>query len=328
MKPSKLVEVLSKCVEARKPVLIKGAPGVGKSDIVALVAKQLDADLVINHPVVDDPTDYKGLAGIVNGKAEFLPFGNLRKLITAKKPTICFLDDLGQAPACVQAAAMQLLLARQINGHKVSEQVTFVAATNRREDRAGVTGILEPVKSRFATILELTVDVDDWVQWAFQNNMPEKLIAFIHFRPDLLTHWKPTPDISNGPCPRTFANAGGLIQIGVEDIESLTGAVGEGCAIEMHGFFKYWEQLPSIESIINNPNDAKVPTELAALYAVTTALASKADKKNSDAIFTYGARLPKDFYVLLGRDSIRKDPSVKNTKGFTKWMLDNKDVFF
>ncbi len=124
------------------------------------------------HPVVSDPTDFKGLPGIIGDKAEFLPFGDLRQMIEADKPTIVFLDDLGQAPAVVQAACMQLLLARQINGKKISGHIVFIAATNRREDRAGVTGILEPVKSRFKTILDLEVSADEWTEWAFKNNMP------------------------------------------------------------------------------------------------------------------------------------------------------------
>jgi len=50
---------------------------------------------------------------------------------------------------------MQLILGRCINGHKVSDHVTFLAATNKKSDRAGVSGILEPVNSRFAAIVEL-----------------------------------------------------------------------------------------------------------------------------------------------------------------------------
>ena len=88
---------------------------------------------------------------VTDGQAEFLPFGDLRALIQADKDTVFFLDDLGQAPPTVQAAAMQLILARRINGHHVSDSVTFIAATNRKQDKAGVSGILEPVKSRFAT---------------------------------------------------------------------------------------------------------------------------------------------------------------------------------
>jgi hypothetical protein len=327
MKPSQLRDKLLKCMKAGLPVLIKGSPGVGKSDIVAQVSDELEMDLFISHPVVSDPTDYKGLPGIVDGQAEFLPFGDLLKLIEAVKPTVAFLDDLGQAPACVQAAAMQLLLARRVNGHCISNKVVFVAATNRREDRAGVTGILEPVKSRFATILELTPDEGEWAEWAFAHDMPGKLIAFGHFRPGLLNSFKPTSDIINSPCPRTFANAGHLINAGIEDLETLSGAVGEGCAIEMTGFFKYWNELPNLDALIMNPDKAEVPKEPAALYAVVTGLVEKVTKQNVGRIFKYGARLPKDFNILLGRDCLRKDKSIQHTKSFIEWTVANKDVF-
>jgi hypothetical protein len=59
---------------------------------------------------------------------------------------------------------MQLILARRVNSFTLPDCVSFVAASNRRQDKAGVTGILEPVKSRFATILEVSPDLDDWTQ--------------------------------------------------------------------------------------------------------------------------------------------------------------------
>lgn len=372
VKPSKLTELLTKCMKAKLPVLIKGAPGNGKSDIVSQVAEKLGMNLVLSHPVVSDPTDYKGLPLAVNSgwdttlkilqelafmanvsksftlkdmfkamktpletltnnggvKAEFVPFGELNQLINAKEPTIAFLDDLGQAPACVQAAAMQLILARRVNGHKISDYVVFVAATNRRQDRAGVTGILEPVKSRFATIYELIQDEADWVEWAFANNMPSKLIAFVHFRPGILNDFKPTADITNGPCGRTIAHAGKLINAGVEDIVSLSGAFGEGTAIEATGFFKYWEQLPNLDALIDDPDAYidSIPTEPAALYAIVTGLVEKVNSKNVGRVFKYSSHLPTDFDILLGRDCIRKDKSIQNTQAFVKWAVKNKDI--
>ncbi len=215
MKPSQLQELLKTTIPAGLPVMVKGAPGVGKSDIIAQACGAADADLIIEHPVVADPTDFKGLPFATNGKAEFLPFGSLRQLISAKKRTVFFLDDLGQAPVAVQAACMQLILARRINGHTVSDKVTFVAATNRRTDRAGVTGILEPVKSRFASIVELEPNLNDWVAWALKADMPTELIAFIRFRPGLLHDFKPTNEMKNTPCPRTVANVGRLMLTGI-----------------------------------------------------------------------------------------------------------------
>jgi len=326
MNAKELEGTLTKCLGAGFPVLVKGAPGIGKTDIIKKVAENIKHRLIISHPVVSDPTDFKGLPGIVLGQAEFLPFGELRELINAEEPTIFFLDDLGQAPAVVQAACMQLLLARRINGHAVSDKVVFVAATNRREDRAGVTGILEPVKSRFVTILELVAEADAWIDWAFQNNMPAGLIGFVHFRPTLIHTNEVTSDIVNHPCPRTFFHAGQLMNIGIDDVETLGGALGEGCAAELTGFLKVYKSLPNIAAILLKPNESVVPEEPAALYAVVSALVEKASPDNVPMIFKYGNRLPADFSTLLVRDMIRKNPKIQHSKAFIEWATTHKEV--
>ena len=159
MKPSTLATTLAIAMEYKLNILIKGTPGIGKTDIVHQAAEKSNNKLIISHPVVSDPVDYKGMPAIITidkeTRAEFLPFGDLQALIEAEGPTTFFMDDLGQAPPAVQAAAMQLLLARRINNHKVSDHVCFIAATNNKEDKAGVSGILEPVKSRFCSIIQL-----------------------------------------------------------------------------------------------------------------------------------------------------------------------------
>lgn len=208
MTPSELQELLALAIPNRFPTLVTGAPGIGKSDIIAQATKDAGAELIITHPVVSDPTDYKGLPFASSGEAHFLPFADLKRLIDAKVPTNFFIDDFGQAPSAVQAAIMQLLLARRVNDHKVSDFVTFTSATNRKQDRAAVAGILEPVKSRFMTIVELECSTDDWVRWALTNGMPIELIAFIRYRPDLLHNFEPSKDLVNTPSPRTVAAVG------------------------------------------------------------------------------------------------------------------------
>ncbi|MFP3700463.1 ATP-binding protein, partial [Burkholderia sp. SIMBA_013] len=94
---------------------------------------------------------------------------------------IWFLDDLGQAAPSVQAAKMQLLLARRIGEHKLPDNVTFLAATNRRKDNAGVSGILDPLMDRFATHVELVADIHEWTSWALAHGVPAELVAFLRF---------------------------------------------------------------------------------------------------------------------------------------------------
>ena len=326
MKPTALATVLAKALPARRPILIVGPPGVGKTDIVKQAAKAAKMDLLISHPVVSDPTDYKGLPGIVDGAAEFLPYGDLRKLIDAKKPTVCFLDDLGQAPPIVQAAAMQLLLARRVNGHKVSDKVTFVAASNRRQDKAGVTSVLEPVKSRFASIIELTVDVDDWCGWALENGVPAQVVAFIRFKPALLCAFEPTADLTNSPCPRTVTNAATWLADGVTDYDVIAGAAGAGFATELIAFLDVWKNLPSPDAVLMDPDGAPIPTEPATLYALIGALVDKVSENSAGRLVRYADRLPDEWAVLLVRDAERRCKEVATTKEYIKWVTNHQGL--
>lgn len=331
MRPKQLNQAIKFAIKNKYPLLIKGSPGIGKTEILTQACLETGTELIVNHPVVSDPTDFKGLPfPIKDGtEATFLPFGDLLQLIKAEKPTVFFLDDLGQAPASVQASCMHLLLARKINGHKVSEHVIFLAATNRRQDRAAVQGILEPVKSRFSAILELDVNIDDWVEWAINNNMPTELIAFIRFRPNLLHDFKPTADIINTPNPRTVAYVGKMMNAGLPqdtEFEMISGAAGEGFAAEFLGFLKVYKELPDIEKLIAHPDKAEVPTEPSTLYAVCGALSAKADKKNFANIIRFTNRLPGEFQVLLIKDAIKRNKSLANTKEFSAWAIKHADV--
>lgn len=323
---SQLKSLLAAYVPHRLPVLVTGAPGIGKSDIIATVADQLDYDLLISHPVIEDPTDSKGLPfpNSVDGIANFLPFGDLVKARDARRPLLWFLDDLGQASPSVQAAKMQLLLARQIGEHKLSEHVTFVAATNRRGDNAGVSGLLDPVISRFATIVNLVADIHDWTAWAVDRDVPPELIAFLRFRPELLSQAKTTRDIENVPSPRTWGFVAKTMPLVPPALQfaSFAGSVGEGAAAEFLAFLEIYRQLPAPAAILLAPDTAAIPTEPAVLYALATALAVFATEANFDRLMVYLDRLfaagHREFGALLARDAIRRTPAIQNTYAFVR----------
>lgn len=64
MKPSKLYEALHALIGERVPLHIWGACGVGKSQIVAQVAADLDYDFLDVRAVQLDPVDLRGLPRI------------------------------------------------------------------------------------------------------------------------------------------------------------------------------------------------------------------------------------------------------------------------
>lgn len=325
MDPAALRQFATQMIIAGLPLLVTSGPGCGKSDILTQAAADADADLIISHPVVEDPTNAKGLPWPdKDGKvASFLPFGELARAINAKKKTVWFLDDLGQAPPMVQASYMQLLLARRVNNHVLPDCVTFVAATNRRTDRAAVSGILEPVKSRFATIVELVPNLDAWCAWAFQHDVPAELIAFLRFRSPLLYDFKASADMTNSPVPRTWAHVAKLLKLPLPpavQLAAISGAVGQGAAVEFAAFQQLYAELPTIDSILNDPDASQLPEKPGTLYAVCTALGMRMTVKNFPKIARYAERLWKarkgEFSALLLRDCVRMDHSIMETKAF------------
>ncbi len=330
MKASNLVSILKTAIARQWAILIEGSPGIGKSDIVAQVAHDTKTDLVISHPVTADPTDYKGLPGIVSGKAEFLPYGDLRRLLDAQSPLLCFIDDLGQGSQATQAAQMQLVLAREINGQKISPHVTFFGATNRRADNAGVSGILSPLRSRFRSSVELTVDSADWCKWALGAKMPFELVAFINYRPLFLNTFDPKTAKEGKPfsCPRTLSFLGDWVNQGITDAETLGGCVGEAVATEFLAFMGIYRAVAGLPAqIVANPLSAPIASEVDRAFAISAAMSYHATPKNIDAIGQYFSRaeMPAEFRTFFWKAATARKPELIETHAYTKWSVTHSD---
>lgn len=332
MKPNELQSLLEWAFVAGHKILIEGPPGIGKTDIVKQAAKNVGFKLVVSHPAVDDPTDWKGLpfANHNAHEATFLPFGIMNQLIHAEGPTVCFFDDLGQAPTSVQAALMQPLGNGWLNGHRISDRVVFVAATNGRTHKAGVGGLLEPVKSRFDTIVSLEPNTEDWIRWAIKNDMPAELIAYMNWNGSKALHkFEPTKDMTNSPCPRTWAKLGKMMNSGipVREEEVFIGAVGNAFGTEFLSFIRVYRDLPRIEDIINDPKRAYIPSGPDVLAALAGALAMKMNHDNINNIVDYLDRLPGEIGASCMSLAIKRDETLTETAGFIKYANNNKDLF-
>ena len=337
MKPSKVKRFIAWAIDHNKPLLFKSSAGCAKTSLVEQVCKAKGVKLVVSHPVVSQSIDYKGMPWVwqnpETGKPEamFIEYSDLKILMEATEKTVFFFDDLGQAPPTVQASCMQLLLARKLNDKEVSPHIIFFGATNRKEDKAGVSGILEPVKSRFFSIVQVDVDVQDWVEWAYEEKLPTSLISYVRWRRlDALYKPNPTLDITNSPNPRTVNFAGQMLKDGIdEDLrqEAFEGSCGEGWAREFTAFLNITD-LPDIDTILKSPTTAPVPDTKKpdVIYAVAGALIERANKETFKAIVKYAERLPVEFNVCIVKDCILKNKSLGSTTVWQEWIRKYADV--
>ena len=169
-------------------LLLLSPPGVGKSDVVRQAADEagLTCRSLLGTQIA--PEDVSGVPRIVGERSVFCP---PRVLLPENAEPFClFLDEL---PACapdVQKAFYSLLLERRLGEHELPAGSWVVAAGNRAEDRALVRTISSALINR-VTILQIRVDLDEWIAWAGVNKVRPEVVDFIIQCPGALA--RPVP---------------------------------------------------------------------------------------------------------------------------------------
>lgn len=355
MNPNEVYLSTLRAVKHGRPILIVGSPGIGKTTVVKKVAKSLDMDLVVSTPAVADPTDAKGLGfPSADGlSAKFLPFGELLQLLNATRPTLWFVDDLGQGTDAVQASFMPYVLARRCGEHVLPDCVVLVAATNGRSHKANVRGILEPVKSRFHKIVQMEASYAIWrEEFAIPEGMPVEIISYLDYAEkatagkSCFNDFVPSADIVNCAIPRTWANAGDLINdfrldggdenelftVGSVLYHDVCGAIGVEQGAKLWQFNSLKMGLPDINVILSKPRDAWVPKDLNALVLVINTVAVKATEKNLANVIEYGRMVAKqgygEFQAVMMKDVFLRHPELKHTNEYVRFMTSKDgDVF-
>lgn len=328
MKPSSLIDLMIRRIEAgiQRPVLILGAPGGGKTEICGQAAAHFGTDFgyTVLHAPLMQPEDY-GLPVVSADKtsisfaipSEKFPFEGM----TGPERGLLLIDELTQSDASTQKILTNLIHARELHGRKLKPG-WFVAATgNRAQDRAGANAVLTHLKDR-VKILNFEISLDDWTQWALKNDIRPEVIAFIRFKPGLLSNFEASKEKSATPRGWSQGVSRDLGTVPAElEFESIMGDVGEGPAGEFCGFLKVFRRLPNPDSILLDPKKAPVPgpKELDVMYALCGALVARVTDKNFDRALTYIRRLPPEFSVLFVKDATVKNPDLLQTKAFIDW---------
>lgn len=328
MKPSAVARAAKTLVALQIPFYLKGAVGVGKSQVVHQVCDELKIEMRDVRLSQMDPTDIKGFpspdikAGVMRWlPADFLP---------TKGKGVLFLDELASAPMAVQAAAYQLILDRQVGSYVLPEGWAVCGAGNREIDRAIVNRMSSALANRLVHV-DFEVDLDDWVDRAIVCGIDADLVAFLRFRSNLLHLFDASQNPAAFPTPRSWFTVDKLRKAKMassDEHDLIKGTVGEGAAAEFRAFLGVIADLPSVDEIKINPDDTKVPNEPATQYALTTALSmGTATAPAFNRFMQYVKRMPVEFQVVYVRDCIKRvGKPIVNDKAFTAWSIKHHDV--
>ena len=273
MTPDQLHQQLGTLLEhkIRRSVMIWGPPGIGKSSIIAEVAREHELEIIDLRLSQLAPTDLRGLPVAGEQTARWLP----PEFLPREGRGILFLDELNLAPPVIQGIAQQLILDRKVGSYIVPEGWVIWAAGNRREDRASVHQMPAPLANRFLHF-EVEADLASFRSWALAHGLHDQVLSFVAFRPELLHHLD--ADHSAWPSPRTWEMASELHSIGC----SITSAVGQAAGLEFESFLKVYHELPDMELILRGDGKSlSFPTEPSQRYALTLGLGTRVGKADT-----------------------------------------------
>ena len=320
-------------------VMLWGPPGVGKSQAIRQLAKELELDTEKKVNVTDvrlllfNPIDLRGIPTANEDKtlAVWLKPKIFQMDEADDVVNILFLDEISAAPQSVQAAAYQITLDRTVGEHKLPDNCIVIAAGNRTTDKSVAYKMPKALANRLMHI-QVEGSFEAWKQWAVRNGINKKVLGFLSFRQNYLMNFDAATEDLAFATPRSWEMVSNILTLVNDDVETMypmiSGLVGTGVAVEFSTWAKVFDELPNIEDIFSGKNP-KLPGNTDALYALTAAMITYAreHKNDMEAIgnsIAYADRMPPDFSAVVLKDYVylEKDYSLKLMKlpQYNKWI--------
>jgi len=179
----KLSNYLEKLIDHNiySSLMLWGAPGIGKSSLVAQVAEKKQLSLIDVRISQLAPTDLRGLPVVNEDRSSWIP----PEFLPKDGRGILFLDEINMAPPAIQGIAQQLILDRKVGNYVLPEGWFIWGAGNRKEDFASVFDMPAPLANRFMH-LEVISKFEEFIEYAINKDFDETIISFLKFRPNLL----------------------------------------------------------------------------------------------------------------------------------------------
>ena len=335
---------------SQQTMLIEGHMGTGKSSLLDTVARELPEHI----PCYFDCTT-KDLGDVALPKIaqlddnDYVAFATNEELgVHHDKPIILMIDEYGKANRAVQNSLLRLMLERKIGTRTLHPDSIIFATTNLGAEKVG--DLLLPHARNRITIVECKKPTHmEWIEWGIANGVDHSLLGWVKDNPNLLQSFDDVRDPDENPyiyhpqaqrksfvTPRSLASASTWLSMRehIDDATltaSLIGTIGERGALDLMAFVKLADQLPSLDSIKSDPNNAQVPTSASAVCMVVYRTLANIDKSWVDNWMTYMQRLDTEAQGLFA-NGVRADKYPHKTvmmtnKSFTQWAMTHNYMF-
>lgn len=240
MKPVEVAETLKSIIgkSVRCPVVIKGDAGIGKSQVVQQVGRELGMKVIDLRLAQMEPGDLIGLPRTDPETMKTVWYAPEWWPKNGEK-TIVFFDELNRAPVDVRQAVFQVLTEYKMHTHTLPTETYLVAAIN--PDDGGKMSYqveqFDPAMVNRMCFINMEPDVQQWVNWASNFGLNEMVIKFITVNGAMLYAGNETGPF---PSPRSWHKLSDLMNAqaipAASQSEVVAGLIGEKPAISFIRF--------------------------------------------------------------------------------------------
>ena len=264
------------------------------------------------------------------------------------KPIILMIDEFGKANPAVKNALLRVILERKIGSYSLHPDSVVFATTNKGSE--GVGDLLPPhARNRMTVVQTRKPNNMEWIEWGINNEIDHTLLGWCKDNPQLFYSFEDIKDPDENPyiyhpkqqraafvTPRSLEAASDILKVrdGLDDQTTtamLMGTIGERGAMDLMAFVKLADQLPSLESIKQDPKNAKVPDSASAVCMVVYRTLASLDKDWVNPWMDYMVRLDKEAQGMFANGvrapKYSKQAMVMTNKKFTEWAMQNNYMF-
>jgi hypothetical protein len=292
--PEEAKELVKKLSRLKISFMLWGATGVGKSEAVRQLARELDAELRDIRLCQKQPTDIGGLPALDHETRQtvFYPPAFLAPRADGKQ-VVLFFDEISLAPDDTKGAVLGILEERRQGNIEIPDNWIIVAAGNRPEDLANARGLGAAANRRLLHIV-IEPQLEATLEYFIKINVAPEVLAFLKVFPQHLSGEESarTQKHELYPRPASWKKVSNVLEeLRKADKRTkhlaVAGIIGDSVAAEFMMLAEEVKNMKSVDELleIQRKTPSKIgkylPDTVNGLYALAFAIASRASEETA-----------------------------------------------
>jgi len=347
--------------------IIQSEPGCGKTSLLSMIASDngdtwrspvdgtsIEGDkydyIYVDCPVKDMSDIGMTIPNHANRQLEYY-VSELFNL-SDSKPKIILLDEFMKSPKLLQVIFTRLMLERMVGDKALPKKdgvksIVF-GTSNNASDGVG-DNMLAHAGNRVCLMRMAKPNVNEWLQWASENNISRVIRAGVAMFPRCLASYidgdqndnpyifKPSMTSLSFVSPRSLAKADVIVRNRDKMTENslkvaLAGTVGASFAGDLSAFLSLEKSLADVKDICKDPEGIEVPKDISAQLMIMFQAVDVLETQDQLTKFMgFVDRIPSSevqavFFTMMMRNqkSIRL---ARNNQRIAEWAKNNHDMF-